>query len=294
MSTVPGPITYGPGGFFGGNQPQNGGVTTAIGNQLTEEEQRQQAEAQAAFSSAQDPQGNNGGYNPLFNSTSFSPTEAGEGERSTDTIFRFIRDQLNASRARFNQIGSETGATEQAMRDAQNPLRDQRDLIDGQMGALDGLTDDLTSSSLGTTAGAGVAAVNAARLSGGGRSGGGGNAARVAARGATDAAVGQSAALSQALVQGKLGEANYKSGLLQQRGGINAALSQLLQSQAGLREDRARLGVANENEAAQTLVGALDVFGDVESAQLGFGDDVEIAWISALGNVASATARNQR
>lgn len=284
MSTVPGPITYGPGGFFGGNQQPP----------LTPE----QIEEQNAFNQAQTNLPNSGAQpvngSPLFNQTNFQPTEAGENERSTDTIFRFIRDQLNASRARFNQIGSETGATERAMRDAQNPLRDQRDLIDGQMGALDGLTDDLTSSSLGTTAGAGVAAVNAARLSGGGRSGGGGNAARVAARGATDAAVGQSAALSQALVQGKLGEANYKSGLLQQRGGINAALSQLLQSQAGLREDRARLGVANENEAAQTLVGALDVFGDIESAQLGFGDDVEIAWISALGNVASATARNQR
>tara|TARA_R110000751_G_scaffold300963_1_gene413033 strand:+ start:13390 stop:14247 length:858 start_codon:yes stop_codon:yes gene_type:complete len=285
MSTVP--TTYGQGGFFGG-----------AANQLTEQQQQEQAAQQAAFNQEQTNLPNSGATpqngSPLFNQTNFNPTAAGENERSTDTIFRFIRDQLNASRARFNQIGSETGATERQMREAQNPLRDQRDRIDGQMGALDGLTEELTGSSLGNTAGAGVAAVNAARLSGGGRSGGGGNAARVAARGATDAAVGQSAALSQALVQGRLGEANYKSGLLQQRGGINAALSQLLQSQAGLREDRARLGVANENEAAQTLVGALDVFGDIESAQLGFGDDVEIAWISALGNVASATARNQR
>ena len=64
---------------------------------------------------------------------------------------------------------------------------------------MKGLTGNLVGSALGSTAGAGMAAANAARLSGDGRYGGGGNAAIIASRGATDAAVGQSAALSQAL-----------------------------------------------------------------------------------------------
>lgn len=208
------------------------------------------------------------GYSPInIPGTGFLPIIPGNEESSENAVFRMLRDQISASRARFNEIGKTTGATEELLMGALKPLEGQLGAIDQLRGQGLGIEEDLISSSLGSTAGAGVAAANAARLSGSGRLGGGGNAARMAARGATDAAVGQSGALSRAIVQGKLGEANYQSGLLQQRGGVSAALSQLLQGQAGLREDRARLGVANENQAGQLMLGALDVFGGISNAR---------------------------
>lgn len=194
-------------------------------------------------------------------STPGSLAESGEGTQ--DWVFRLMRDRLAASRARYNRLGVTAGATEAQLSAALAPLQEQLGRVDASGNLLAGLTNRLVSSSLGSTAGASMAAVNAARLSGDGRYGSGGMAATLAARGAADAAVGQSAALSQAIVQGQLGEANYQQQMLQQRGGIAAALSQLLQSQAGLREERGRLGVAMENEHANILGSAMQVYGGI-------------------------------
>ena len=203
----------------------------------------------------------------MMNSPYFSPaipgSAAGNGEGTQDWVFRLIRDKLAASRARYNQLGISSGATEQQLSAVLDPLREQLGQIDASGNKLAGLTDRLISSSLGSTAGASMAAVNAARLSGDGRYGSGGMAAILASRGAADAAVGQSSALSQAIVQGQLGEANYQQSLLSQRGGIAAALSQVLQQQAGLREDRGKLGVAMETEHANILGGAMQVYGGI-------------------------------
>lgn len=190
------------------------------------------------------------------------------GELREDSILRMIQDQLTAARGRYGQLGRESGATENDLLRALAPLQEQTGRLDQAFGALRGLTGSLVSSSLGSTAGASMAAVNAARMSGSGRYGGGGNAAMMAMRGATEAAVGQSAALSQALVQGQLGEAQYQSGILQQRGATAAALSQLLQSQAGLKEERGRMGVSMETELANILGGALNVYGGVRETQV--------------------------
>lgn len=203
----------------------------------------------------------------MLDSPYFAPSTPGSlsqaGEGTQDWVFRLMRDRLAASRARYNRIGVTTGATEEMLAGALDPLRDQLSQVDANKNLLSGLTNRLIGSSLGSTAGASIAAVNAARLSGDGRYGSGGMAATLAARGASDAAVGQSAALSQALVQGQLGEANYQSQILQQRGGIAAALSQLLQQQVGLREDRAKLGVAMETEHANVLGSAMQVYGGI-------------------------------
>jgi len=183
------------------------------------------------------------------------------GELREDSLLRMIQDQLSATRSRYNRMGTQAGATADDLAAALSPLQGQMGRLDQSFGALRGLTGSLVSSSLGSTAGASMAAVNAARMSGAGRYGGGGNAAMMVSRGATEAAVGQSAALSQALVQGQLGEAQYQSGILQQRGATAAALSQLLQSQAGLKEERGKLGVSMETELANILGGALNVYG---------------------------------
>lgn len=227
----------------------NRGTQAEAANPATFGEQYRQGDARSFSSSS---------YNPAIPG---SLSEAGEGTQ--DTVFRLIRDRIAASRARYNSLGATAGATEAMLAGAADPLRDQLDRVDSSGNLLAGLTGRLTSSALGSTAGASMAAVNAARMSGDGRFGGGGNAAAVAVRGATQAAVGQSAALSQAIVQGQLGEANYQQQVLQQRGGVAAALSQLLQSQAGLREQRGQLGVAMESEHANILGSAMQVYGNL-------------------------------
>lgn len=209
------------------------------------------------------------GHRSNYEGTEFGYIRNDPNESTESSILRLIRDQTNAARVRFNRLGKTSGALQSDLAAAVNPLQDQLARTDGIGNLLAGLTGKLVSSSLGSTAGAGIAAANAARLSGGGRFGGGGNAAMMAARGAVDASVGQSAALSQALVQGQLGEANFQSGILQQRGGIAAALSQLLQSQAGLKEDRGKLGVAMETEHANILSNALGVYGGIREAREG-------------------------
>lgn len=214
--------------------------------------------------------------NRSFLDPQFSPENSGgytsleappSGELREDSILRLIMDQLGAAKSRYGQLGTQTGATEADLLKALGPLQGQMGKLDEAFGALRGLTGNLVSSSLGSTAGASMAAVNAARMSGSGRYGGGGNAAMMAMRGATEAAVGQSAALSQALVQGQLGEAQYQSGILQQRGATAAALSQLLQSQAGLKEERGKFGISMETELAKILGGALDVYGGLRETQ---------------------------
>ena len=209
-----------------------------------------------------------GEYNDFDSTNTASIAPPGSGEMREDSILRMIQDQLGFTRSRYNRLlQGQSGATEADLAMAINPLQGQMGRLDEAFGALRGLTGSLVSSSLGSTAGASMAAVNAARMSGGGRYGSGGNAAMMAARGATDAAVGQSAALGQALVQGQLGEAQYQSGILQQRGATAAALSQLLQNQAGLKEERGRMGVSMETELANILGGALNVYGGMREQQ---------------------------
>lgn len=186
-----------------------------------------------------------------------------------DFIFQLIRNQLGYARSRYNRLGQTTGATQADLLAAQRPLENQLSQYDGLSNKLNGLTGELIRSSVASTTGAGIAAANAARLSGGGRFGGGGNAAAMASRGAVDAAAATSAALSQAIVQGRLGEATYQQGLMQQRSGVAAALSQLLQEQAGLKETRGQLGVSMENEQAQILGGALQVYGGIGQIRAG-------------------------
>lgn len=195
---------------------------------------------------------------------SFAPglTQA-TGSNPEDILQARILDQLLAARSRYNRLGSQTGATEADLAKALDPLSAQLQLLDTQKNPFDGFSKELTSSALGNTAGASVAAVNAARLAGDGRFGSGGNAAILASRGAVDAAVNQSNALSNALIQGKTLEANYQSNMIQQRGGVAAALSTLLQQQAGLKEERGQLGVAMEQEFANTLSGNQSVYGNV-------------------------------
>lgn len=200
---------------------------------------------------------------------SLTPTEINpfREESSEDVILRLIRDQLSGARARYNRLGITAGATEQQLAAALDPLRGQLDQLDSQKNALRGLTGELIGSSIAGNTNASLAAVNAARLSGGGRYGSGGAAAVMASRGAVDAAVGSSSAISQALVQGRLGEAQYQAGILQTRGGIAAALSQLLQEQAGLREERGKLGVAMESESAQILASGLNAYAGIREAR---------------------------
>jgi len=186
------------------------------------------------------------------------------GNTAVDKLNAQIGDQLVAARARYNRLGTRSGATQQDLQAAVNPLAQQLAIADGQQNALSGLTQQLTSSAIGSTAGASMAAIQAARMSGDGRYGSGGMAAMAASRGAVDAAVGQSAALSNALIQGRMAEANYQQNWLQNRGGIAAALSTLLQQQAGLKEQRGQLGVAMEQQFADTLAQSQSVYGDLQ------------------------------
>ena len=186
------------------------------------------------------------------------------GNSAVDKLSASIGDQLIAARARYNRLGTMSGATQADLNAAVNPLSQQLAIADSQQNLLQGLTGRLTSSALGSTSGAAAAAVNAARLSGDGRYGAGGMAAMAASRGAVDAAVGQSSALSSAILQGQMAEANYQQSWLQNRGGIAAALSTLLQQQAGLKEQRGQLGVALEQQMADTLVQSQSVYGDLQ------------------------------
>jgi len=204
----------------------------------------------------------------VFDSRFFQGIRNVQGkESSEDLLTRFIRDQMSSARARYNRLGVDTGAKASDLAAALDPLKAQLGALDNAQGLMSGFTGRLVNSGVASTAGASAAAVGAARLSGDGRFGAGGNAAAFAARGAVDAAVGQSSAIAQALVQGQMSEANFQSNILQQRGGIAAALSQVLQQQNSLLEDRGKLGVAMDTEHAQILSGALQTYGGIRQAR---------------------------
>lgn len=243
----------------------NGGVDTP--EQYYQYLAQQRAATARNVSNVSDP----AGLSPLTNyeGTDFRVYTDKTGGKE-DEITQLIKNQLGFARSRYNRLlQGQSGATIADFANALNPLQQQLGMYDSMSGKLNGLTDQLISASVASNAGAGVAAANAARLSGSGRYGGGGNAAIAAGRGAVDAAAATSAALSQALVQGRLGEANYQTGLMQQRSGVAAALSQLLQEQAGIKEARGTLGVAMENEQAQILGGVLQVYGGVGQVKAG-------------------------
>ena len=131
--------------------------------------------------------------------------------------------------------------------------------IGGIGGDLSGLAGQLQTSALASTAGASSAAAQQARVAAGGRGGlaFGGGAGQIASRAATNAAVGQSAALAQALVTGRTAEEQLNF----QRTSTQASLaSQLAQAfgrnqlgQAGLFEGRvnAQAGAAGNFQQIQ-------------------------------------------
>lgn len=197
----------------------------------------------------------------------------GKGDGITGQLSRIDKGVEGSEKAIRDAIASalnlgNTGSSQQDFQNTLAPLQDQIGRLDSAYGALNGLTGELKTSALASTSGAGIAAANAARLSGSGRFGSGGNAALLAARGATDAAVGQSAALTNAMVQGRLATSNYQSNILQQRGGISAALSQLFQGQAGLKEERARLPIQLQTELANVLLGGAGVHQGIATQKL--------------------------
>jgi len=178
----------------------------------------------------------------------------------------------------FDQLGA-TNADLAAM---QAPLAEQMGRLNNAQGLLNGLTGDLSRSAIGSTSGASIAAVNAARMVGGNTYAG--NPAALAARGATDAAVGQSSALANALVQARLGQANYQSGIMQQQGAVAAAQAQALQGIAGMKEQRAtnQLNVALSNQ--QMAAGMYGPAGGTEQARVGAKAQKDTAWLGVLSS----------
>jgi len=198
----------------------------------------------------------------------------------------------SARRARDLVAGlSQTGATQSDLDRVLTPLYAQQGRLGQAQGLLSGLSGDLQRSALGSTSGAGIAAANAARLSGSGRFGGGGNAALLASRGAAQAAGGQSAALSQALVQGRVADAQFQSGILQQRGGVSNAIASLLQTQAGLKEERGRLGISAEQFMANQQLGLAGIFGGVSTAAQAGSAQEQSALISGLFNLGASASQ---
>lgn len=183
---------------------------------------------------------------------------------------------------------SQTGATEADFANIFAPLKEQMGLLDSSMGRLSGLNRELVSGALAQTGGAGMAATNAARLSGSGRFGRGGNAALMAARGAASAASGQSAALSSALVQGTLASANYDAGLLQQRAGIAGLMSQYQQGISGLKEERARLPMDLQLELANVLMAQAGQHAGLAQTRVAGRSQENAAFISGLFGAASS------
>lgn len=107
--------------------------------------------------------------------------------------------------------------------------------IQGLQGGADGISGLLRNSALSNTQGAQADAIRSARLASGGRGGGGfgGGAGAIASRAAQGASSQQSAALSNALLQGeqfKLGFEQQNLGLLQQNAQLGGQLAQGLTS----------------------------------------------------------------
>ena len=175
------------------------------------------------------------------------------GREGIDTAWSFANGGL----------GSSPGDMENLIK----PLLEQMGRLDAAGGMLEGLPGELARSAIGSTAGGSMAAVNAARMAGGGNVLGG-NPAAIAARGAADSAVGQSSALANAIVQARLGQANFKSGLLGQQSGISSAMSQAYASLLGVKEDRIKTLLQMYQGGAQSLAGAGGTAAGTEQSEI--------------------------
>ena len=190
---------------------------------------------------------------------------------------------------------SQYGAGEQDFAAIFAPLQDQLSRLDSASGMLSGIGGDLRAQALAQSGGSAMAAANAARLSGSGRYGRGGNAALMAARGASQAASGQSAALANALVQGRLANANFESNLLQQRAGVTGAISGYQQGIAGLKEERARIPMDLEVELANLYAAFAGQAAGISQTRIAGRSQENAAFISGMfnsaGQVGAAMAR---
>ena len=191
-----------------------------------------------------------------------------EGDGVSDEMSRIHKAGDEAKQAILNAMQqskdlSKTGPGQAQLNQVLNPLLNQRQLLDREMGRYSGLGDLLqglaTQSSLGSTANAQIASVNAARMSGMGRFGSGGMAAASARRGAVDAAAMQSASLANALLQSKVQavgiDSNYRGAMLQQRGAVQGNISSVQQGYMGMLEERARMPISYPAELATVLLG---------------------------------------
>lgn len=192
-----------------------------------------------------------------------------------------LSSQINADKA-VSTLATK-GATSLDLAAVLKPLQEQADQLDGTTNPLASLSSALAKSAIGNTAAAGMSAVSAARLSGDGRFGSGGAAAVLASRAATDAAVGQSSAIAQALVQGKLGEANFQQSKQAQQIEVSKTIAQLLQTQADLKENRARLAIAQQNNNQNVYANFAQIFGGRDQAKINQTTAKDVAWISAAG-----------
>jgi hypothetical protein len=223
--------------------------------------------------------------------------EFGKSGGNSGRLANIDRDLAGAQQSLLDAIMSsrnlsQTGATDADFARVTDPLYGQIGRLDRAQGLLSGLPGELQSSAMASTASAGIAASNAARLSGGGRFGSGGNAAILASRGASNAAASQSAALSQALVQGRMADANYQAGILNQRSGVLGALSGYLQSQVGLKEERARIPMDLQTEMANLLLGSAGVHAGIATTRMAGRSQENAATIGGLFQVAASNKAN--
>lgn len=112
--------------------------------------------------------------------------------------------------------------------------------LDRLRGSLDPLEGDLRRGALASTQGAALAATQGARAAAGGRGGlaFGGGAGAIGARASQQAAVGQSAALANSLVQARTARASFETDLAGRRAEAGSALVGALGSQQAVQEQR--------------------------------------------------------
>lgn len=225
-----------------------------------------------------------GAYNDIKNKLSGGSGGGGDtlGYDVGDLLKRLLASQQTT--AGMVQNLPFTGATSADLAAVLKPLQEQMAALDGG-NPLAGLTSEVVKSSLGSTAGASMAAVNAARLSGDGRFGSGGAAAILAGRAATDAAVGGSAAIANALVQGRVSEANYQQGIQQQKSGLATTLAQVLQGQADFKEGRARFGIEQQNINQNAFTQFGQIAGGIKQAKTGAKAQKDSAWIGGISQI---------
>lgn len=195
-----------------------------------------------------------------------------EGDGVTGQLSRIDKANQGAENAILQAIEeskalSQTGPGQAELNKVLNPLYAQRDTLGAEANRYSGLSELLrgltTGSALGSTANAQISAVNAARMSGNGRFGSGGYAAATARRGAVDAAVMQSAALADALLQGTLQgtsvDAGYRGNMLAQQGQIQQQIAGVEQGFMGLQEERTRMPIGYRAELANVLLGVAGI-----------------------------------